>query len=45
MIDELNAELDVYENDILKQDKYEAFIDRIGLGDAAPDTYRTIQIR
>ncbi len=38
MIDELNAELDVYENDILKQDKYEAFIDRIGLGDAWPLT-------
>ena len=38
MIDELNAELDVYENDVLKQDKYEAFIDRIGLGDAWPLT-------
>ena len=38
MIDELNADLDVYENDILKQHKFDAFIERIGLSDSWPLT-------
>ena len=38
MIDELNAELDVYENDVLKQHKFDAWIERIGLADVWPLT-------
>ena len=38
MIDELNADLDVYENDTLKQHKFDAFIERIGLADSWPLT-------
>ena len=38
MIDELNAELDVYENDVLKQNKFDAWIERIGLADVWPLT-------
>ena len=38
MIDELNAELDVYENDVLKQHKFDVWIERIGLADVWPLT-------
>ena len=38
MIDELNAELDVYENDVLKQHKFDEFVERIGLADVWPLT-------
>ena len=38
MIDELNAELDVYENDVLKQDKFDTWIEHIGLADVWPLT-------
>ena len=38
MIDELNAELDVYENDVLKQHKFDAWIEIIGLADVWPLT-------
>jgi len=38
IIDELNAELDVYENDVLKQHKFDAWIERIGLADVWPLT-------
>jgi len=38
MIDELNAELNIYENDVLKQHKFDEFIERIGLADVWPLT-------
>ena len=38
MIDELNADLDIYENDVLKQHKFDEFIERIGLSDVWPLT-------
>ena len=38
IIDELNAELDVYENDVLKQDKFDTWIEHIGLADVWPLT-------
>jgi len=38
MIDELNADLDIYENDVLKQHKFDEFIERIGLADVWPLT-------
>ena len=38
MIDELNAELNIYENDVLKQHKFDEFIERIGLSDVWPLT-------
>ena len=38
MIDELNADLDIYENDVLKQHKFDEFIERVGLADVWPLT-------
>jgi len=38
MIDELNTELNIYENDVLKQHKFDEFIERIGLADVWPLT-------
>lgn len=38
MIDELNAELNIYENDVLKQHKFDEFIEKIGLADVWPLT-------
>ena len=37
-LDELNADLDIYENDVLKQHKFDEFIERIGLSDVWPLT-------